>query len=97
MRLYLDDVRFPDQPDLQLVRTAKEAIKLINTGKVEFISLDHDLGTSVTGYDVACYIELLVASGIIRCPAYRIHSANPVGAERMAKAMESAKRFCKGY
>jgi len=92
MRIYLDDIR--DAPiGMRLCRTAEEAIDLIASGKVSFISFDHDLGTWLTGYDVACYIERTVANGKIRCPAWRVHSANPIGRDNIMRAMQSAKRF----
>ena len=41
-----------------------EAIKLLKTGQVEEISLDHDLGDAErgTGYDVVLWIEDVVAT-----------------------------------
>lgn len=59
MKIYLDDVR--DCPDgYILCRTAEEAIEYIKTGKVKFISFDHDLGeVPLSGYDiVGAFIHL---------------------------------------
>ena len=38
-------------------KTAEEAIDLLKTGKVEYASLDHDLGFGGSGYDVVCWVE----------------------------------------
>lgn len=43
MKVYLDDVRDCPQGWV-LARSADQAIELLETGKVEEISLDHDLG-----------------------------------------------------
>lgn len=93
MRVYLDDERpMPEYFDT-LVRTAEEAIALLKTGKVHTISLDHDLGTELTGYDVAKYIEKAVITGEIEMMHVLLHTHNPVGKENMRKAIYSAKLF----
>lgn len=94
MKVYLDDHRIPKSPEVWcIVRTAEEAMKILDTGDVTYISLDHDLGEELTGYDVACYIETLVRLGTIRCPLWNVHSANPVGAQRIVAAMKSAEAY----
>ena len=94
MNLWLDDIRKkPDGFDLHVtnVRSAKE---LIITGRVKFISFDHDLGDNQdTGYDLAKFIEELAANNMIPRLGWSIHSANPVGAEKIRQAMKSADRF----
>ncbi len=92
MFLFLDDVR-PAPPGSVLCRTAADAIALIDSGVVQMISFDHDLGGRLTGYDVAKRIELLVSEGRIRCPDWAIHSANPVGRGNIEAAMLAAMRF----
>ena len=93
MKIFLDDIRECTNPDLIVCRTADEAIKLIGSGDVNYISFDHDLGDekALTGYDVACYIERLVYYNRITCPDWDVHSANPVGRKRIELAMDSAK------
>jgi hypothetical protein len=95
MRIFLDDVRMPSASlgDVMVVRDAQTAMDLAKTGKVTWISFDHDLGTELTGYDVAMLIEELVFMGDIRCPEWHIHSANPVGRERIRMAMLAAESF----
>jgi len=92
VRVFLDDLRTPPIGD-RLCRTAGEAIALLKSGVVTFISFDHDLGVAPDGYSVACYIERSVADGRISCPDWAVHSANPVGGARIASAMRSAERF----
>lgn len=104
MLIFLDDLRSPDYMNMKefeglehypisVVRSAKEAIELIGTGNVKGISFDHDLGTKLTGYDVAKAVEYLVAQGKIRCPLWDVHSANIVGAKRIRQAMISAEQM----
>jgi hypothetical protein len=101
MRIFLDDIRDPPKFDAvtgepikwdYVCRNAIQAIALIESGGVEFISFDHDLGTELTGYDVACHIEASAIARGIKPPDYAIHSANPVGANRIDQAMKSAWR-----
>lgn len=101
MKLFLDDEREPtkyecgsdnDPAGFTVVRTAEEAIELIRQNVVTFICFDHDLGTELTGYDVAKEIERLAAEGKIGPIDYRIHSGNTVGGRNIDKAMKSAWR-----
>jgi hypothetical protein len=73
--------------------TAEMAISFLQTGQVECISFDHDLGTDETGYTVAKYIERAVYDREISCPKWKVHSANPVGVENIRKAMASAEKI----
>jgi hypothetical protein len=92
MFVFLDDVRNAPSGAV-LCRTAGEALALIESGKVGTISLDHDLGTKLTGYDVAKRIEEMVASGKIAMLRWQVHSANPVGRMNIEAAMWSAERL----
>lgn len=94
MNIFLDDVRNPpEMGDYVICRNSADAIRLILTGNVRFISFDHDLGQDDTGYIVACKIEELAYNGMIAPIDYMIHSANPVGRDNIRRAMESAWRF----
>ncbi len=97
MILWLDDIREPwkfGYVGATWVSTAHDAIAHLRTHNVTFASLDHDLSEEHypwncedittckgTGYDVVCWLE--------RHPEYwpkdgvKVHSANPVGRERM--------------
>jgi hypothetical protein len=45
-----------------------------------------------TGYDVAAWIEEQAHAGALPPMLWAIHSANPVGRERIRQAMESAEK-----
>ncbi len=101
IRLWLDDVRDPryhgQPPETIWVVTHTDAMAHILNGQVAFISFDHDLGSPLTGYDLAKDIEKLCARGDIECPEWAIHSANPVGRDNIQMAMVSAKRLSDLY
>ncbi len=90
MTIWLDDNLCPFDDTMVWCKTALEVIELLDTGEVEFIHFDHDLGGALTGYHVAVYIEELVQRGWLVPPDYLIHSGNPVGARRIDAAMKSA-------
>lgn len=95
MMVWLDDER-PAPPGWVHVKTANEAISLLRTGKVERISLDHDLGETEgwadvgNGYQVACWIEEAASNGSLSEVSCSVHSANPVGREKMKAALRKA-------
>ncbi len=84
MRLYLDDQR-PTPPGWVRVYWPDEAIALLETGKVDEISLDHDLGDDArgTGYDVVLWVEEAVALRGFRPPKMVVHSANSSARQKM--------------
>lgn len=93
-RLWLDDVR-PAPDGWEWVKTADEAIERLKAGGVVEVSLDHDLGSDFgppepTGYTVAAWIELAAHLGALPRLVWNVHSANPVGHERMVAALRSA-------
>lgn len=94
MKIWLDDERLmPPGFDFH-IKTAAEAIELLAAGGVIAISLDHDLGDDGgTGYEVACYIEQGAYNGTLSPIEVTIHSANPVGRERMEIAIDNARLF----
>jgi len=95
MKVWLDDER-PMPPEFDRhAKTADEAIALLESGSVTFISLDHDLGEAKngTGYDVACFIEYGAYSRLLAPIEVLIHSANPVGRMRMEQAIINAKYY----
>lgn len=102
MRIFLDDIRDPPifdhitgEPFIwnKVIRSAEELIELVKTGQVTFISFDHDLAGTKTGYDVAKEIEKLAQQKLIPPIGYMIHSGNVVGATNIDRAMKSAFRF----
>ena len=99
MRVYLDDTREAPAGWVR-THTPEEVIKLLKSGGVEKLSLDHDLGLRSdagerTGYDVLRWLEEAVATGswTFALPEIRIHSANPVGWRRMEQAIKSIQRL----
>lgn len=98
MRIWLDDLRDPAQRgvfDVLWLKSAEAAIRALSSEPIDYISFDHDLGTDLTGYDVAKFIEAACAEGRMLCPKWQIHSANPVGCDNITLAMKSAERFSK--
>ena len=93
MKVYLDDVR-DAPPGWQRVYWPDEAITLLAQGGVTDLSLDHDLGDDArgTGYDVLLWIEEAVVLRGFVPPSIRIHSANPVGRERMQCCLRAIER-----
>tara|TARA_B100001059_G_scaffold155386_1_gene154980 strand:- start:175 stop:501 length:327 start_codon:yes stop_codon:yes gene_type:complete len=77
MNVYLDDERETPAGWLRAY-WPDEVIKLLKTGKVKQLSLDHDLGndTKGTGYDVLLWIERAVFIDGFVPPAITVHSAN---------------------
>lgn len=95
MKVYLDDERIAPEGWVQ-VRWPDEVIRLLETGSVSHLSLDHDLGDDQrgTGYDVLLWIEQEVAlSKFIPPTKIEVHSANPAGRKRMLAAIESIYRM----
>ena len=85
--LFLDDERTPVSVGLIVVRNYEDCIKYLDNERVRFISLDHDLGTQKTGYDVAKYI----VEHNIHIPYINIHTMNVVGGDNMEQLL---KHYC---
>lgn len=96
MKVYLDDIRKPPA-GWKLVKWPDEAIKLLKTGQVKEISLDHDLGDDErgTGYDVVLWIEKQVVINKFNPPKIKVHSANVSARKKMELGIKSIKRFVK--
>ena len=107
MKVWLDDIRPTPDGYNKSVTTAQEAIKLLKTGEVTYISLDHDLGWALgerleiievpreeTGYTVALFIEEGARTGTLSRISWSIHSANPIGVEKMRMALTIADYYC---
>ena len=100
MRLWLDDIR-PSPPGFDIrVKTAPDAIRFLKSGKIDEVSLDHDLGEGDdpevdvgTGYDIAVWIEAKAHDGTLPRLVWNVHSANPVGRQKMEAALQNADRF----
>ena len=102
MKIYLDDERQAPEGWLQ-ARWPEEVVELLKTGKVEAISLDHDLGECSTqyenprtGYDVLIWLERQVALHSFKPPEIFIHTMNVPARKRMVAAVRNIKRFPRG-
>lgn len=98
MKVYLDDER-PTPEGWVGVRWPEDAIRLLETGNVTEISLDHDLGNDDrgTGYDVILWIEEAVVRHQFRPPLIRVHTANPAARQRMVAGVESIRKLVRDY
>ncbi len=87
LKVFLDDER-KTPAGWTRVYWPEEAIRLLKTGRVTEISLDHDLGDDDhgTGYDVVLWIEKAVTKGFSP-PAIRVHSANTSARMKMEQGI----------
>lgn len=100
MKIYLDDIREAPEGWVRTYTPAQTIELLKDTANmVSHLSLDHDLGDDAnigTGYDVLLWIERAIGA-TPRVLHYipeniTVHSANPVGRDRMMRAIESIRR-----
>lgn len=100
MKLWLDDVRSPPDDTWTWVKKASLCCKELERlrGQVTFLSLDHDLASVATGYDVVVWLEQRAFQGELDIiPAsISIHSANPVGRNRMNAGLASLRKTMTG-
>lgn len=98
MKLYLDDERACPE-GWTLAKTAEEAIFLLETEKVEEISLDHDLGDTDhdpewTGYTVLLHIESKVVwDDTYHAPRIKIHTANSGARPKMEAGVANIEKY----
>lgn len=108
MKLWLDDIRNPDElgfVGFTWVKNVEEAIALLKTGQVEFASLDHDLRVDRfpvdgsrpnwpddSGYDVVCWIE---ANNVWPPEGCVVHSTNIGGRLRMEAVVKRHYAICR--
>lgn len=81
MKIVLDDHRnIPSNSPYNLVRTYDECVEMIRLfRKISFISLDYNLGTVKTGYDVLVYMK----ENNIEVQHINIHSNHILGVPKM--------------
>ena len=92
--LFIDDLREPPRDQEWVVcRSTEEAIDQVRLrGMPSVMSLDHDLGDDdTTMVFLRCLVNELWDGGTPP-PDYRVHSANPVGAQNIISFMESWRR-----
>ena len=94
--VYLDDERKMPKGYNYHARTAEEVIGLIKKGKVEFVSLDNDLGEGYTeGKAVAQWIEENFIMGRIPFVDFAPHTSNPVAFAEIIACKMSIIKFLK--
>lgn len=106
MKLWIDDIRTPPDDTWHICRTVLSAIRALHAfkGNVTHINLDHDISHQIvmggmsrpyacdeTFEAVAFYIKELVKHDAEWRPEVRIHTSNPVGAQRMAALFDDVK------
>jgi len=99
VKVWLDDVR-DAPPGWVRTFTPEEVIGLLRLGRVTELSLDHDLGlddgeSERTGYTVLLWLEAEVGTGrwTRPLPEISVHSANPVGRDRMLRVIRTIHRL----
>lgn len=96
IKVYLDDERVTPAGWVRTF-TPAETIALLETGTVEELSLDHDLGgddTIGTGYTVVLWIEeAVITRGFIAPKVIKVHSSNPCGRVKMEAGIKNIARF----
>ena len=94
MKVYLDDER-PTPSGWIRAYWPEDVIELLESGQVEEISLDHDLGDDDhgTGYDVVLWIEEQVFMNGFVPPEMNVHSANSSAADKMWSGIKSIERM----
>jgi len=84
MKIFIDDYRDkPPEYDIKVDRLSR-FLGLLLTQDVKLISFDHDLdGYALDGNAFAQVAVWLYREGSIEKFEWRVHSANPVGADRI--------------
>ena len=81
MKIILDDRRYvPSNSPHNVARTYEDCIDMLRIFRqISFISLDYDLGTEKTGFDILVYM----AENNIEVKHINIHSDHSVGVPKM--------------
>lgn len=93
MKLWLDDER-PSPPGWIHVKTASQAMMMLESCAFVEVSLDHDLGDDAgDGHQVICWLEERVATdALFPIPIIHIHTANASARLRMLQAVANIER-----
>jgi hypothetical protein len=97
-KVFLDDERKPPSNEWVCFKWPQDVILFLQTfqGRVDVISLDHDLGNDNvgTGYDVLTWLEEKVFENPeYPVPTIFVHSANSSARVKMELAIQSIMRF----
>lgn len=95
-KLFLDDVRYPQEVGWKIARSSGHAIRLCKLwGMPDRISFDHDLGGEDTSIKFILWLTEALIEGETQLPkgfSYTVHSMNPIGAENIRCHMENIIR-----
>jgi len=95
-KLFLDDERFPadDDREWKIARSVGQAKAMIEeNGLPYYMTLDHDLGEDLTGYDfVKWFVEHLMNYELEWTGTFYVHSQNPIGKQNMESYLDSYLR-----
>ena len=93
MKLWIDDCRpMPNDYDMH-ARDYNESIAWLSSGLITDVSFDHDLGEGKTGYDIAQWVEHMAYNKQLPKFTWKVHSANPIGAEYIKIALSKANNY----
>jgi hypothetical protein len=103
MKMFLDDIREPQNDYDVIVRNFEEAVEFVQKyGIPTFISFDHDLGCDEignilkSGYDFAKWLVDMDIENIHKFPSnftFDIHSANPIGKNNIKSILNNYLLF----
>ncbi len=103
MRMFLDDIREPQNDYDVIARSFEDAVEFVqNNGIPTFISFDHDLGCDEignilkSGYDFAKWLVDMDIENIHKFPnnfTFDIHSANPIGKNNIKSILNNYLLF----
>ncbi len=91
--LFVDDERFPVNPDHVIARSSRQAIDLImQRGMPIHICFDHDLAGDDTSMILVNWLIEAALDGVITFPqgfTFSVHSQNPVGVQNIRARMDA--------
>lgn len=92
INVYMDDMRpgpsftaYDDWQDWVIVRSIDNTKKLLENDLVYELSLDHDMGSELTGYDLT---KWMAEHNIWPKSTIHFHTANPVGMKNMKDTVD---------
>jgi hypothetical protein len=96
-KVWLDDIR-PAPLGWTHVKSARAAITLLAEGTVTEVSLDHDLGDyAADGGDGIAVVDWMAEHDVWPVDGIAVHSANPVGRDRMLAAVDRYSPYPLAY
>lgn len=100
MKIFVDDLRNPITDGWNIARSYSEFVcmidKAISGGVfISDVSFDHDLGCGPDGVECIKYLLDMILYNGMECPlSIGVHTANPVGRQRLLGYANDIKKFC---